>query len=467
MHTDKDDREQKSPIERNQIFTAEITGMTHEGMGVARVEGFVVFIKDAIVGETVETKIIKVNKSYAVGKLLKVIKESDNRCDPFCSVFNRCGGCTLQHMSYTGQLKFKEGLVRDALERVGGLGKTVIHPIIGMDNPYTYRNKAQYPVQMVEGKIQIGFFTRRSHSIVDAHDCGIQDSTAEKVKEIIRKFLEDYSIPIYDPETGKGLVRHIVIRKGFSTGEVMVVLVVNGADIPKKELLGEELKREVPGTKSIVLNVNREKTNVIMGKRNITIYGQDYITDYIGNLRFNISPNSFFQVNPVQTEVLYKKALEFAGGFAGLLGSKTVFDIYCGVGTISLFLAQAAKHVYGIESVTEAIDDARKNAAINNVGNVTFIAGQAEEAVPKLYANGIRADVVVVDPPRKGCDEAVLITIIEMKPERIVYVSCNPATLARDMKYLCENGYRTVEVQPVDMFPWSEHVEAVTRLVKE
>ena len=326
MNTEPGSRDQS--ISKNREYTADVTGMTHEGLGVARIGGFVVFVKDAIAGETVKIKIIKVNKSYAVGRLLQVIKESENRREPFCSIFNRCGGCTLQHMSYAEQLKFKEGLVRDALERVGGLGKvrlqdnlgenstditeehsanlrtisSIIKPIIGMEKPFNYRNKSQYPVQMVDGKIRIGFFSRRSHDVIEGSECRIQDETSERAREAVRRFLESNHISIYDDATGKGLVRHVVTRKGFATGEVMVAVVINGRDLPCKEMLIDILKDEISGLKSVILNINREKTNVILGEKNVTIYGSDYITDKIGRFEFIISPNSFFQVNPVQTE---------------------------------------------------------------------------------------------------------------------------------------------------------------------
>ena len=320
-----------------------------------------------------------------------------------------------------------------------------------MEEPFRYRNKAQYPVGMKEGEVQIGFYAKRSHDIIEGQACGIQHKLADKVKTIVKKYIIENNVSVYDETTGKGLVRHVMTRVGFKTGEVMVVLVLNGENLPKKDVLIDALISEVPEIKSIVVNVNREKTNVILGNKNIVIYGKGSITDYIGKYKFNISPNSFFQVNPVQTEVLYNKVLEYAG----LTQNEVVFDLYCGIGTISLFLSRKAKKVYGIEVVEEAIEDAKENARINGIGNVEFILGEVEKVLPGM---GIKADVVVVDPPRKGCDENLLETLVKMKPSRIVYVSCNPSTLARDLRYLSEGGFKVEKVQPVDMFPWTLHV---------
>lgn len=445
------------PVKKNQIYIVDITGLTHEGIGVGRIEGFVVFVSDALPGETVETRIIKVNKGYAAGRLNKIIKGSASRTEPFCMSFCRCGGCTLQHLRYEAQLEFKRTLVSDALAKIGGLNNIEVDPVIGMENPRNYRNKAQYPVQFFGGKVISGFFSRRSHDVVDIKDCGIQDAESIAVKEVLRNFIKYKNISVYDEKTGKGLVRYIITRKGFTSGEVMVALVLNGSKIPFEDVLIKELIKKIPAIKSIVINVNRVGTNTVLGAQNITIFGQEYITDKIGKYDFRISPKSFFQVNPVQTEMLYRKVVEFAS----LNNESTVFDIYSGVGTISLFLSENAKHVYGIESVKEAVDDAEKNAKLNGINNVNFIYGSAETAVKELYDKGIRPDTVVVDPPRKGCDESVLESIVKIQPNRIVYVSCNPATLARDLKYLTARGFEVKEVQPVDMFPHTEHVETV------
>jgi len=465
------------PIKKNEHYKLDITGMTHEGQGVGRIEGLVVFVDDALEGEQAEVRIIKLNKTYAVGKLIRVLKPSPNRIEPFCGAYGRCGGCSLQHMDYAAQLDFKTKLVKDNLERIGGLKEIAVHDTIGMLHPRNYRNKAQYPVAAINGSVVTGFYAARSHDVIESEECGIQDAASEMILGIVSRFIREKGITAYDETTGKGLVRHIVTRVGFHTGEVMTVLVINGQTLPDSD---ELVRRLVEGTepysgkmhpeirekaatevvKSIYLNVNTENTNIIMGPRNILLYGSETITDTIGSYRFLISPHSFFQVNPVQTEVLYSKAIEYAQ----LTGAETVFDLYCGIGTISLFLSAKAGKVYGVEVVEAAINDARRNAALNGVDNVEFIAGEAEKVVPNLYSRGIRADVIMLDPPRKGCDESLLKLLSEMQPKRIVYVSCNPATLARDLKFLDGQGYKAVVAQPVDMFPWTGHVEVIILL---
>ena len=474
------------PIEKNRNYIIDITDMTHEGQGVGRVNGMAVFVDGALEGEQVEARIIKSGKTYAVGKLISVIRRSPHRTEPFCAAYRRCGGCSMQHMDYAAQLQFKTKLVKDTLLHIGGLKDINVHDTIGMRQPFNYRNKAQYPVAYANGSVITGFYAARSHDVIDSEECGIQDPAGDRVRKIVGGFINEKSISVYNEAGATGLVRHIVTRVGFKTGEVMVVLVINGDDLPYREELvkrlvegihaaeaedaglaeGSEGLSEVSGSSrkyeinSIYLNVNTENTNVIMGCRNILIYGSETITDTIGDYKFMISPNSFFQVNPAQTEILYSKALEYAG----LTGTQTVFDLYCGIGTISLFLSAKAHKVYGVEVVEEAVVDARRNAAINSVNNVEFIWGEAEKAVPLMYNKGIRADVVVLDPPRKGCEESLLRLIAEMRPKRIVYVSCNPATLARDLKYLAGQGYTAAEAQPVDMFPWTGHVETVCLL---
>ena len=469
-----------TPVRKNEIYTMDVTGMTHEGQGVGRIDNFTVFVDGALQGEKVEIKIIKVNKSYGVGKLLKIIETSEDRVDPFCDSYPGCGGCSLQHMSYEAGLKFKTDLVKESIKRIGKQEGVVVQDTIGMHFPRCYRNKAQYPVGRYKDLVRVGFYAKRSHEIIDCPTCVIQHSKGDIIKSIVKDFICKNGISTYDETTGEGLVRHIMTRFGFRTGDIMVVLVINGREIPGQGKLVEKLLKEVPEIKSIVLNVNTKRTNVILGEENIILYGKGSITDYIGGIsesekskkgweldapgvfdgggfKFNISPQSFFQVNPIQTEVLYNKALEYAQ----LTGKETVFDLYCGIGTISLFLSQKARMVYGVEVVEAAIKDAKENARINGVENVEFIVGEAEEVIPQMFKKGIRADVVVVDPPRKGCDEEVLRTLVDMKPDRIVYVSCNPATLARDIKYLSEGGFCVREVQPVDMFPWTSHVECV------
>ncbi len=434
--------------------------MTHEGQGVGRIDNFTVFVDGAVNGETVETLIIKVNKSFAVGKLMKILKTSSGRVEPFCSAYKQCGGCNLQHMSYESQLEFKTNIVRENIKRIGKIEDIVVHETIGMDTPLKYRNKAQYPVGFSVGKIVAGFYAKRTHRIIGAESCDIQDAVSDKVREIVRQYMEQYEVSAYDETSGKGLVRHVVTRVGFKTGEVMVVIAINGKDLPARDRLVDILVSALPEIKSIYININTQNTNVILGEKNIKAYGLETITDYIGKYKFKISPLSFFQVNPVQTEVLYGKAMEYAA----LTGNETVFDIYCGIGTISIFLSEKALKVYGVEVVEDAVRDARENARINEIGNIEFHVGEAEKVIPEIYGRGIGADVVVVDPPRKGCDEVLLDTLVKMQPERIVYVSCSPSTLARDLKYLSENGYRAVEVQPVDMFPHTYHVECVVLL---
>ena len=453
-------------VKKNEEYIITIEDMGSEGEGVGKVDGFTLFVKDALPQDVARVKVIKEGKSYAYGRLMEVITPSEYRVEAVCPVARQCGGCQIQELSYEAQLAFKEKKVQNNLERIGRImpNEYEMCTIIGMEEPYHYRNKAQFPVGAdKEGNIVTGFYAGRTHSIIPCDDCAIGDDVNKEILAIIKEHMRKHSIKPYDEEKHTGLVRHILIRRGFSTGEVMVCLIINGVDVKASDELVESL-RSIEGMKSISLNINREKTNVIMGKTVIDLYGEGYITDYIGDVCFRISPLSFFQVNPVQTRELYGKALEFAG----LTGNETVWDLYCGVGTISLFLARSARKVYGVEIVPEAIEDARGNAALNNIDNAEFFVGRAEEIVPRMYKEyGIGADVVVVDPPRKGCDEKLLATMIDMQPERIVYVSCDSATLARDLKYLKENGYEVKKVQPVDMFPHSNHVETVVLLSQQ
>ncbi len=454
--------EKAIPVEKNRNYIVDITGLSSEGLGVARIEGFTVFVEGALPKEQAEIKIVKVLKNYAFGKLLRTLKTAACRIEPSCGVVKRCGGCQLQHMSYEAQLQYKTQQVKDALERIGGLNGVAVHDTIGMEDPWRYRNKAQFPVGM-DGDVMIGFYANRSHEIIDTPQCSIQDAVNDNVIQTVREFIKKYDISVYDENTGKGIIRHIVTRKGFKTGEVMVCIVINGDSLPCGKALVEMLRARTDGLKSVVVNINKKKTNVILGERNIVIFGEEAIYDYIGEFKFRISPLSFFQVNPVQTEVLYGKALEYAD----LKGDETVFDAYCGIGTISLFLSRKAKKVYGIEIVPQAINNAKENARLNGVKNVEFLVGESEIVIPELYRKGIKADVIVVDPPRKGCDEKLLEVITEMSPEKVVYVSCNPATLARDLKYLSERGYEVREVQPVDMFPQTSHVETVVLMSRK
>ena len=450
-------------IKKNDEYTVTIEDMGSEGEGVGRIDGYTVFVKDGIPGDVAKIKITKAGKNYGYARLMEIVTPSEHRVEPVCSVARRCGGCQIQEMSYEAQLSFKEKKVQNNLWKIGKISPDDYEmcPIIGMEEPYHYRNKAQFPVGLdKDGNIVTGFFAGRTHSIIPCDDCAIGDKVNKDILEIIKKHMKKYGIKPYDELNHTGLVRHILIRRGFTTGECMVCIIINGVKLPGSSELVEALKK-IEGMTSISININKEKTNVIMGSSITDLYGEGYITDYIGDVRFRISPLSFYQVNPVQTKKLYGKALEFAG----LTGDETVWDLYCGVGTISLFLAKSAKKVYGVEIVPEAIEDAKRNAKLNGIDNTEFFVGKAEEVVPEMYKEyGIGADVVVVDPPRKGCDEKLLETMIAMKPERIVYVSCDSATLARDLVYLRDNGYEIKKVQPVDMFGHSVHVETVVLL---
>lgn len=452
-----------SPVTKNGEYIADIIGIGHEGEGVGRVDGFTLFIQGALPGEKVLAKVMKLKKQFGYAKLLKVLEPSTDRVEPPCPVYKQCGGCQLQHLSYEAQLKWKRQSVVDSLERIGKLNMDgiTIHPTLGMSDPWRYRNKAQVPLGNSEGGLIAGFYATGSHRIIDMNECLIQHDDTNQIIREVRRIAGGLGITAYDEERHTGLLRHVVVRVGFATGQIMVVLVLNGDKLPNEKELVEGIVAAVPGVASVCLNVNREKTNVIFGQKTKVLWGAEVIYDSIGDVKFAISARSFYQVNPVQTEVLYGKALEYAE----LTGVETVIDAYCGIGTISLFLAQQAKQVYGVEIVPEAIVDARKNAELNGIGNVEFVVGAAEEVMPRWQEQGVRGDVVVVDPPRKGCDQALLDAIIAMKPERVVYVSCNPSTLARDLRVLEDGGYRTVEVQPVDMFPHTVHIEAVVSLV--
>ena len=449
-------------LHKNQIEQATITAMSSDGNGIAKIDGMVVFVPYTAVGDQLQVRIVKVQKNFAFGIIDKLLQPSPDRVEDRCPVYKKCGGCAFRHISYDAELRHKAQFVEDNLRRIGGLEPKML-PITPSPLQQGYRNKAQYPVgRDREGRLTAGFYAGRTHQIIPVPDmdCALGAEENQAVLEKILAFMEEYSISPYDEEAHAGLVRHVLIRKGFTTGELMVCLVINGESIPRSDVLAERLS-QIPGMTSITCSINREKTNVIMGNEIRTIWGQSYITDYIGPVKFHISPLSFFQVNPVQTEKLYGAALEFAG----LTGKETVWDLYCGIGTISLFLAREAGQVYGVEIVPQAIEDAKNNAAVNDIDNARFHVGKAEEVLPGLYEKeGIRADVIVVDPPRKGCEQAVLETMVKMQPERIVYVSCDPATLARDVKYLRESGYEIKRVKAVDMFPHTVHVETVCLL---
>ena len=419
------------------------------------------FVKDAVIGDTVRAKIMKAKKNYGYGRLEEIITPSPDRVEPKCQFARQCGGCQLQALSYEKQLEFKTSKVRGHLERIGGFTDIPMEKILGMDQPFHYRNKAQFPVgKSKDGRIITGFYAGRTHSIIENRDCALGVTRNKEVLDRVIAHMEKFHIQPYDENTGKGLVRHVLIRYGFFTDEMMVCLIINGEKLPGEEALVKSL-RQIPEAVSVMVNVNKKRNNVILGEKVRLLWGQPYITDKIGEISYQISPLSFFQVNPYQTGRLYGKALEYAQ----LSGNETVWDLYCGIGTISLFLAQKAKMVRGVEIIPAAIENAKENACLNGFDNTEFFVGKAEEVLPEQFARtGERADVIVVDPPRKGCDETLLSTIIEMQPDRVVYVSCDSATLARDLKYLCERGYELKKVCPVDMFPNTVSVETVVLL---
>lgn len=443
---------------KNDRIQVLIEDLSETGEGIGKTDGFTWFIKDTVIGDLVEAKAMKMKKSYGFAHLERIIKPSEGRITPRCPVARQCGGCQLQAMSYEEQLRYKERKIYGNITRIGGFTEVSMLPIMGMDEPWRYRNKAQFPWGLdKEGRPVAGFYAGRTHAIIGCEDCLLGVEENQEVLRRIKAHMERHHLAPYEESTHKGLIRHTLIRKGFQTGELMVCQVINGNQLPHSEELVKSLL-EIPGMASISLNVNKEQTNVILGNKVENLYGPGYITDSIGSVQYRISPLSFYQVNPVQTEKLYGTALEYAG----LTGGETVWDLYCGIGTISLFLAQKAKKVYGVEIVPQAIDDARENARLNGIENAEFFVGKAEEVLPEQYEkNLVYADVIVVDPPRKGCDEKCLEAIVKMGPKRVVYVSCDSATLARDLKYLAERGYELVKVRGCDMFPWTTHVETI------
>lgn len=454
-------------VEKNKEYIFDIISQGYEGEGIAKIDNkYPIFIEGALKGEKVKVRIVKVNKNFAYGKLMEVLEASEERVNPPCDIYKRCGGCKLQHASYKAQLDFKWDRVKDCVSKIGKLDPSIVKYPLGMEEPWRYRNKVQLPIGLINGEVKIGFFAPRSHDIIDMESCLIQDEIGDKVVKLTREWIEKFNIRPYNVDgeyDEKGIVRHIMIRRGFTTNEVMVVLVTNGEKLPHKEEFVDLMVKNIPGIKSIIQNINSKKTNVILGLESKTLWGEDTISDYIGDFRFNISPLSFFQVNPIQTEVLYGKALEYAN----LTGNEEVFDAYCGTGTITLFLSQRAKKVYGVEIIPQAIDNAWINAKENKVENVEFFVGESEVVIPDLINKGVKADVVVVDPPRKGCDKKLLDSITNIDAKKIVYVSCDPSTLGRDLQVLEENGYKTLEVQPVDMFPNTAHIENVALLIKK
>ena len=490
-------------LEKNEQFCVEIKDISEDGAGIGKTDGFTWFVKDTVIGDVVEAKVMKKKKNYGFARLVRVITPSPDRVEQKCPVARACGGCQLQSMEYKAQLRFKERKIYGHLTRIGGVEELVLpgearvgredaaggreslpgearagrghadgrgesvlemEPILGMENPWRYRNKAQFPCgRNKDGKIVFGFYAGRTHAIIEQKDCVLGVEENGKILEIIGEFMEEFGIEPYDEQGHSGLVRHVLIRKGFKTGEIMVCLVINGDRLVHGEELVKRLKK-VEGMVSVSCNINRERTNVILGEKMVNLFGPGYITDRIGEVTYQISPQSFYQVNPLQTEKLYQTALEYAG----LTGEETVWDLYCGIGTISLFLAQKAKKVYGVEIVPAAVEDARENARINGITNAEFYTGRAEAVLPEQYEkNGISADVIVVDPPRKGCDKACLDTIVKMAPKRVVYISCDSATLARDVKYLRERGYQVKRVRGIDQFGHCVHTETAVLLTRK
>jgi len=445
------------PVKKNNDYIIDIDDIGSQGEGIGKIDGFTVFVDNAVLGDKLKVKIVKIKKSYCYGKLIDIIVPSANRVIPKCIYYNKCGGCQLQHYNYKSQLEFKTKKVEDSLKYIAKIENVNVMPIIGMTNPWHYRNKAQFPVRLKDGEIQIGFYSPRTHNVIDINACDIQSNFNTKVIQIIKNFMIDYKISPYDEIYHKGLIRHIFTRIGFKTNQIMVCLIINGNELPHQKQLVQRLQT-INNITSIVLNHNTQKNNIIVGDKIKLLWGNPYIIDYIDDIKFMISPHSFFQINPVQTEILYKKVLEFAQ----LSGNEIIFDAYCGIGTISLFLAKKAKLVYGIEIVKEAIEDAKKNAKLNSINNALFYVGESEQIIPELYTK-IVPDIIIVDPPRKGCDIELIKCFIEMKPKKLIYISCEPSTLSRDLNIL-KDKYNIEKVQPVDLFAHSYHVETIVLL---
>ena len=450
------------PVQKNEYYDVKIESLTHDGLGVARVDGFPVFVANALVGEEINMKVTLVKKTYAFGRAVDYFVTSGERVKPECGIYKQCGGCQVQHLSYEGQLKMKHDTVVNHLKRIGHIEDANVLPTIGMQNPSRYRNKTQVPFGYADGKVVAGFYQKRSHEIINMQSCLIQTDISDQIVETMRQLCQELEIDPYNESLNLGVLRHVIVRVGFKTEEIMVTLVTRTHEIPNSELLIQRLVSKYPKIKSIAQNVNPKVTNVIFGDETRIFYGEPYIYDEMNGIRFAISPRSFYQVNPIQTETLYSKAVEYAQ----LSGNEIVFDAYCGIGTITLFLAQHAKQVYGVEIIPEAIEDAKMNARLNGFENTQFAVGKSEEIIPAWIENGIVPDVIVVDPPRKGCDRSLLDTMLEAAPDRIVYVSCDSSTLARDLRVLIDGGYKLEVVQPVDMFPQTAHIECVAKLVR-
>lgn len=448
-------------VNKNDEFKLNITGYTSEGGGVGKFQGQAIFVENTAVGDEILCHIIKAKKTYAIGKALKIIKPSKSRIEPSCDAFKSCGGCSFGHIKYEDELKYKAQKVEDAFKRIGGLSP-VFRPIISSPETTRYRNKAQYPARRENGILNIGFYAKKSHRVIDGGDCLLQPEDFTKIIEIFKNWINENNITVYNEEIGIGLLRHIYLRKAFATGEIMVCAVINGVSLPNSEELLEKLK-EIDGFKTLVVNINREKTNVVLGEKCLNLYGDGYITDILCGVKIKLSPLSFYQVNRNGAELLYKKAAEYVAPKP----DQTILDLYCGTGTIGLSMANSVKELVGVEIIPEAIEDAKVNAKLNGIENARFICGDASLAAEELKNEGIKPATVILDPPRKGCAEELLKTVAEINPQKIVYVSCDPATLARDCSRLLTLGYEVKEVTPVDMFPRTHHVESVALLNKK
>lgn len=448
-----------STLQKNEVREGKVIDLTHEGHGVVKLDRYPIFIPNALIDETIEYKVIKVKKNFAIGKLLDIKVQSNQRVEPPCVYYYKCGGCQLQHLSYQAQLAMKKEQVINLFHRKANFENTIIHDTIGMETPWRYRNKSQIPVGKNEDNDTImGFYRQRSHQIIDMDECLIQDTKHQDVMNHVKQWCNELNVSIYDERKKAGLMRHVVIRTGHYTGDLMVIFVTNGKKFKQSDIMTQKLIEAFPNIKSVKHNINNTHSNVIMGDVSHTLYGVDQIEDTLSDITFKISDQSFYQINSTQTEKLYQRAIEYAD----LQGEETVLDTYCGIGTIGLYMAPKAKHVYGVEVVPEAIEDAKKNATINQFENTTFVCGKAEEVILKWKAQGIKPDVVMVDPPRKGCDESFLDTLLELNPRRIVYISCNPSTQQRDAQHLATQ-YELTQITPVDMFPHTTHVETVAQ----
>ncbi|SCT19772.1 23S rRNA (uracil(1939)-C(5))-methyltransferase RlmD [Staphylococcus caeli] len=446
-------------IQKNEILEGKVIDLTHEGHGVVKFDRYPIFVPNALIDETIDFKVIKVKKNFAIGKLIDIKEQSKDRIEPPCVYYDKCGGCQLQHMTYEAQLEMKKAQVVNLFQRKAGFKDAIIHDTIGMDNPWYYRNKSQIPVgKNNENKVITGFYRQRSHDIIDMDECLIQDQIHQEVINKLKVCFNELNVSVYNEHKKQGLMRHVVIRTGHHSRELMVIFVTNGKKFKQSDILTERLKQHFPDIVSIKHNVNDTHSNVIMGQHSYTLYGKDEIIDTLSDVTFKINDQSFYQINSVQTEKLYQRAIDYAE----LQGEETVLDTYCGIGTIGLYMAPQAKHVYGVEVVPEAIADAQQNATINQFENTTFVCGKAEEVILKWKAEGIKPDVVMVDPPRKGCDETFLETLLTLNPKKIVYISCNPSTQQRDAQVLAQQ-YKLTQITPVDMFPHTTHVETVAQ----